>query len=87
TIGLVFVAVAAGISYSAYTERSAATHSVEMSVSRLSCGSCVETIRQAVTALNGTASVETDVAAARSFVEFRGGEIAAEQIAETITSS
>ena len=62
-------------------------HSVEMSVSRLSCGSCVETIREAVTALNGTTKVETDVGSARSYVEFNAEQMDAGQIAETITNA
>ena len=84
---LVLVGVGAGVALSSYSARAVATHSVEMSVSRMSCGSCVETIRGAVTALNGTTTVQTDVNAARSYVEFRADEIDAEKIAQTITAS
>jgi copper chaperone CopZ len=62
-------------------------HTVEMSVSRLTCGACVENIRAAVSALNGTGAIETNVAAARSTVVFNPDNVKAEQIASTITDA
>jgi len=60
------------------------THLVEMSVSRLTCGSCVENIRAAVSAIDGISTIETDVAAARSAVTFDPEKVTADRIAETV---
>ncbi len=86
---LIFMLVGAGgvIVYQSFATGSSERHSVEMSVSRMSCGSCVETIRGAVTALDGAINVNTDVAAARSIVEYQPQKIAADQIAAAITAS
>lgn len=87
---VVFLFIALGIgAWWALSHKSTVTdaYAVEMSVSRLTCGSCVETIRSAVGALNGVVHVDTDVSSARSLVLFDPGKIDAERIASTITGS
>lgn len=84
---LIVIVVAGFFAFNTSMAKSVELSRVEMSVSRLSCGSCVETIRDAVTALDGSSKVATDVAAARSVVEFDAAKIDASQIADTITAS
>jgi copper chaperone CopZ len=85
---LVVLVVAGGVvAFNTFAARSSENYQVEMSVSRLTCGSCVETIREAVTSLDGSSKVETDVALARSIVEFDPEQIDADRIAETITNA
>lgn len=62
-------------------------YSVDLSVSRLTCGSCIETIRDEVSALAGTQAVTTDLARARSFVEFDPERVDAQRIAEVISAA
>lgn len=62
-------------------------YSVEMSVSRMTCGSCIETIREAVTGLPGTEKVRTDLRSARSYVEYDAERADAGTIAEAVTAS
>ena len=69
------------------TARSADLASVELSVSRMTCGSCVETIRQAVLSLDGPAEIVTDVRSARSYVTYDPQRVAPDKIATTITGS
>ena len=82
-----FVVAGGFIAFNTMAAKKIDNYTVEMSVSRLSCGSCVETIRSAVTALAGASRVETDVAAARSVVYFDPNALKAEQIEATITDS
>lgn len=63
------------------------TVKAEFSVERLTCGSCVENIRQAVGALDGVASVATSVALKQTQVEFDPDKLDAVTIADTITRS
>ncbi len=85
---LTVLVVAGGVVvFNTFAARPSENYQVEMSVSRLTCGSCVERIREAVTSLDGSSKVETDVALARSIVEFDPEKIDADRIAETITKA
>ncbi len=66
---------------------SSRTVSATFNVERLTCGSCVENIRQAVSQLEGVVSVETDVANGKSLVAFDPGKTDAAQIAKVMTQS
>jgi copper chaperone CopZ len=59
----------------------------EFSVERLSCGSCIETIRQAVSQMDGVASVATDVAKGQTLVDFDPAKTDAALIAKVITEA
>lgn len=61
--------------------------SAEFSVSNLSCGSCVETIRAAVSQLDGVSSVQTDVGLGQTIVDFDPSKTDTAVIANTITQS
>ena len=59
----------------------------EYSVERLSCGSCVNTIREAVSQIDGVASVQTDVGQGQTLVEFDPSKTDAAVIAKVISDS
>lgn len=61
--------------------------SAEFSVERLTCGSCVENIRQALLQVEGVVSVETDVAKGKSLVAFDPAKTDAALIAKVMTQS
>jgi copper chaperone CopZ len=66
---------------------SSRTVSAEFSVERLTCGSCVENIRQALLQVEGVVSVETDVAKGKSLVAFDPAKTDAALIAKVMTQS
>ncbi len=61
--------------------------SAQFSVERLTCGSCVENIRQALSGLDGIASVETNVSLGQTLVRFDPAKIDTTQIARVMTAS
>ena len=59
----------------------------EFSVERLSCGSCVNTIREALSQLDGVSSVQTDVGLGQTLVDFDPSKTDASVIAKIISDS
>ena len=66
---------------------SSKTTTAEFSVDRLSCGSCVNTIREAVSKIDGVTLIQTDVSQGLSVVDFDPAKTDAAVIAKVITDS
>lgn len=66
---------------------SSKTVAAEFSVERLSCGSCVETIRAAVSQVDGVSSVDTNVAQGLTLVNYDPTKTDVEVISNTISQS
>lgn len=66
---------------------SSKTVSAQFSVERLSCGACVETIRSAVSQIDGVVSVQTNVSQGQTQVNFNSAKTDAAIIAKVITDS
>jgi copper chaperone len=76
-----------GISTDAISFSKSKSVSAEFSVERLSCGSCVETIRSAVSQIDGVASVQTNVGQGQTLVDFDPDKTNVAVIVKVITDS